>query len=42
MSACCAGAWRYKGERRRVDTLRRQAFEQFPVLAEKRQQAAGT
>lgn len=36
------GAWRYKGERRRVDTLMRQAFEQFPVLAEKRQQAAGT
>lgn len=36
------GAWRHKGERRRVDALVRRAFEQFPVLAEKRQQTAGT
>src|SRR5215472_5163962 len=36
------GAWRYKRERRRVDGLVQQAFEQFPILGEKRQQAAGT
>ena len=36
------GAWRYRGERRRVDGLVHRAFEQFPILGEKRQQAAGT
>jgi branched-chain amino acid transport system ATP-binding protein len=36
------GAWRYKRERRRVDGLVQQAFEQFPILGEKHQQAAGT
>jgi branched-chain amino acid transport system ATP-binding protein len=36
------GAWRYKGERGRVDELVRQACEKFPVLRERRGQAAGT
>jgi branched-chain amino acid transport system ATP-binding protein len=36
------GAWRYKGERGRVDDLVRQACERFPVLQERRRQPAGT
>jgi len=36
------GAWRYRGERGRVDELIRQAFERFPVLQERRSQQAGT
>ena len=36
------GAWRYKGERGRVEDLVRQACERFPVLQERRKQAAGT
>ena len=36
------GAWRYRGERRRVDHLVRQACEQFPILQERRRQVAGT
>jgi branched-chain amino acid transport system ATP-binding protein len=36
------GAWRYKGERGRVDELVRRACERFPVLWERRRQAAGT
>jgi branched-chain amino acid transport system ATP-binding protein len=36
------GAWRYRGERRRVEDLVRQACEQFPILWEKRRQVAGT
>ena len=36
------GAWRYKRERGRVDELVRQACERFPILLEKRRQAAGT
>jgi branched-chain amino acid transport system ATP-binding protein len=36
------GAWRYKGERGRVDDLVRQACDRFPVLSERRRQPAGT
>ena len=36
------GAWRYKGERGRVDDLVQQACDRFPVLRERRTQAAGT
>jgi branched-chain amino acid transport system ATP-binding protein len=36
------GAWRYRGERRRVEDLVRQACEQFPMLRERRWQVAGT
>jgi branched-chain amino acid transport system ATP-binding protein len=36
------GAWRYRGERGRVDELVRRAFERFPVLGERRGQSAGT
>src|SRR5690242_19486307 len=36
------GAWRYKGERGRVEDLVRKACERFPVLLERRKQAAGT
>src|SRR5512138_3795923 len=36
------GAWRYRGERGRVDELVGRACERFPVLAERRGQSAGT
>ena len=36
------GAWRYKGERGRVDELVGKACERFPVLLERRRQPAGT
>src|SRR6266705_5969255 len=36
------GAWRYRGERGRVDDLVSRACEQFPVLGERRGQPAGT
>ena len=36
------GAWRYKRERARVEDLIRRACEEFPILGEKRRQAAGT
>jgi branched-chain amino acid transport system ATP-binding protein len=36
------GAWRYKGERGRVEDLVQQACQRFPVLQERRKQAAGT
>jgi branched-chain amino acid transport system ATP-binding protein len=36
------GAWQYRGERQRVDERVRQAFDRFPLLWERRQQAAGT
>jgi branched-chain amino acid transport system ATP-binding protein len=36
------GAWRYRGERRRVEDQVRHACEQFPILWEKRRQVAGT
>jgi branched-chain amino acid transport system ATP-binding protein len=36
------GAWRYRGDRRRLEELVGRACEQFPVLAERRRQAAGT
>ncbi|HKX02026.1 MAG TPA: ABC transporter ATP-binding protein [Methylomirabilota bacterium] len=36
------GAWRYRGERGRVEDLVGRACEQFPVLGERRGQAAGT
>src|SRR5262245_13606489 len=36
------GAWRYKSERKRVHELVDRACAQFPVLAERRRQAAGT
>ena len=36
------GAWRYRGERGRVDELVGRACEQFPVLGERRGQPAGT
>ncbi|MBV8406779.1 MAG: ABC transporter ATP-binding protein [Alphaproteobacteria bacterium] len=36
------GAWRYRGDRKRVEELVARACEQFPVLAERRRQAAGT
>ncbi|HVM80097.1 MAG TPA: ABC transporter ATP-binding protein [Stellaceae bacterium] len=36
------GAWRYRGERGRVEDLVRQACERFPVLRERRSQQAGT
>jgi branched-chain amino acid transport system ATP-binding protein len=36
------GAWRYRGERGRVEELMSRAFEQFPVLRERRGQPAGT
>src|SRR5205823_13259075 len=36
------GAWRYKGERGRVDDLVEKACDQFAVLRERRRQAAGT
>jgi branched-chain amino acid transport system ATP-binding protein len=36
------GAWRYRGERGRVEELVSRALEQFPVLRERRGQSAGT
>ena len=36
------GAWSYRGQHGRVEALVRRAEEQFPILAEKRRQAAGT
>jgi len=36
------GAWRYRGERGRVEDLVGRACEQFPVLRDRRGQAAGT
>jgi branched-chain amino acid transport system ATP-binding protein len=36
------GAWRYRGERRRVDEMIDGACERFPVLQQRRRQAAGT
>jgi len=36
------GAWRHKRERARVTELVERAIEQFPILAEKRRQPAGT
>ena len=36
------GAWRYRNERRRVEDLVRQAYEQFPALQEQRWRVAGT
>jgi len=36
------GAWRYRGERGRLEDLVRQACEQFPMLGERRSQVAGT
>src|SRR5262249_58896120 len=36
------GAWRYRGERGRVDELIGRACEQFPVLRQRRRQPAGT
>ena len=36
------GAWRYRGERGRVEELVGQACERFPVLRERRGQPAGT
>jgi branched-chain amino acid transport system ATP-binding protein len=36
------GAWRHKGDRKRLQELVDGACEQFPVLAERRRQAAGT
>jgi branched-chain amino acid transport system ATP-binding protein len=36
------GAWRHKRERARVDELVERAIAQFPILKEKRRQAAGT
>ncbi len=36
------GAWRYRGERGRLEALVGRAYEQFPVLRERSRQAAGT
>jgi branched-chain amino acid transport system ATP-binding protein len=36
------GAWRYRGERGRVEELVSEAYERFPVLRERRGQPAGT
>src|SRR5262249_56060599 len=36
------GAWRYRGERGRVEDLVGRACEQFPALRDRRGQAAGT
>lgn len=36
------GAWRYRRHRGRVEHLVQRAMDQFPVLGEKRRQAAGT
>ena len=36
------GAWRYRGERGRVDELVSRACEQFPTLRDRRRQTAGT
>jgi branched-chain amino acid transport system ATP-binding protein len=36
------GAWRYRGERGRVDELIGRALEQFPMLRDRRRQSAGT
>ena len=36
------GAWRYRGERGRVDELVSRACEQFPMLRDRRRQSAGT
>jgi branched-chain amino acid transport system ATP-binding protein len=36
------GAWRYRGERGRVDDLVARACERFPVLGDRRRQSAGT
>jgi len=36
------GAWRYRGERGRVEELIGRAYERFPVLGQRRRQAAGT
>src|SRR5207245_6816863 len=36
------GAWQYRSQRGRVEALVQRALEQFPILAERRRQAAGT
>jgi branched-chain amino acid transport system ATP-binding protein len=36
------GAWRYRSDRKRLEALVDGACEQFPMLAERRRQAAGT
>ena len=36
------GAWQYRRQRGRVEALVRRALGQFPILAERRRQAAGT
>src|SRR5499425_177517 len=36
------GAWRYRGERGRVEDLVRRACERFPILGQRRRQPAGT
>jgi branched-chain amino acid transport system ATP-binding protein len=36
------GAWRYRGERGRVDDLVSRACERFPMLQDRRRQSAGT
>jgi len=36
------GAWQYRSQRGRVEALVLRALEQFPILAERRRQAAGT
>lgn len=36
------GAWRYRRRRGRVEQLIQRALDQFPILGEKRRQAAGT
>jgi branched-chain amino acid transport system ATP-binding protein len=36
------GAWRYRSDRRRVDEVVGRAYEQFPLLRERRGQPAGT
>ena len=36
------GAWQYRSRRGRVEALVQRALQQFPILAERRRQAAGT
>jgi len=36
------GVWRHRGDRRRVEELVERTYERFPVLRERRRQAAGT
>ena len=36
------GAWQYRGDRRRVEERVRHAFDQFPILWEKRRRSGGT